>query len=116
MEKKTKTRGRPRVPDNKKRREMRTSMSARDADRLGVLSDMCGVSEGAILALLWRTMGESGWNSLLKLLCADVVDPEIARSVDASVDEGVQCGKIRVVSLTGKLWFDGESARAWILR
>lgn len=108
--------GRPKLPEDQKRRELRVFVSAHDAQRLRTLGEAGGVSEGAILALLWRLVGEAAWNDSLRFLCEDTVDLKDVAGIFPSIHEGIASGKVRIVSTENGLKLSGASVRAWVLR
>jgi len=108
--------GRPKLGKDKKRREIRVSMAASDADSLEELAAESGVSIGTILALLWRFHGDLAWNKGMAALCALTIDVERAKKADPDWDQGVASGRFRFISGAGSLMVDGPSFRTWLLR
>jgi len=108
--------GRPKLPDDQKRQELRLFVSAYNATRLRALSEVGGVSEGMILSLLWSLAGEETWNASIRLLCAEEIDMPVAVGICRTVNNGIAAGKVKVTSTDGVWKLDGASVRAWILR
>lgn len=112
-------RGRPKKAESERRREIRTFVAPEDADRLAEIGERHGVSPGAVLALLWRLVGEltmAADSGMLALALAKYISIVDARFLAPEVDAAINAGKVRVVLVDGVSLVDGKSFRAWFLR